>query len=42
MKPEEIDTLATAMAAHLPCTVASIADAIRKALNPPKTETKAQ
>lgn len=31
MTPEQIDALATELAKHLPCTVASIADALRKA-----------
>lgn len=43
MSPEQIDKLATAMSKHLPCTVASIADALRKAdaelSEPEATET---
>lgn len=31
MNEKQIDQLATEMAKHLPCTVASIADALRKA-----------
>lgn len=40
MKPDEIEKLADELAKHLPCTVASIADALRKATAPKENAAK--